>query len=104
LVTKPKIGCWGLNWQHCNKVICFPSHSFEQHYQAVRRCWRFGQENPVDVHMIVNEGEQGVLKNIQRKTRQSEQMFESLCEHMSDSLALSRGGTFDETEDIPSWL
>jgi hypothetical protein len=104
LVTKPKIGCWGLNWQHCNKVICFPSHSFEQHYQAVRRCWRFGQENPVDVHMIVNEGEQGVLKNIQRKTRQSEQMFESLCEHMSDSLALSRGGMFDETEKRPSWL
>ena len=104
LVTKPKIGCWGLNWQHCNKVICFPSHSFEQHYQAVRRCWRFGQQNPVDVHMIVNEGEQGVLKNIQRKAEQTERMFESLCEHVSDSLALSRGDVFPEQEVVPSWL
>lgn len=104
LVIKPKIGCWGLNWQHCNKVICFPSHSFEQHYQLVRRCYRFGQEHPVNVHMVVNEGEVGVLKNIERKSRQCDRMFESLCEHMRDALAIRRGDVFGETEEVPAWL
>jgi len=47
LVTKPKIGAFGLNFQHCSHVTFFPSHSFEQYYQGVRRCWRFGQKNPV---------------------------------------------------------
>jgi len=104
LVTKPKIGCWGLNWQHCHKVIAFPSHSFEQHYQAVRRCWRFGQDSPVNVHLIVNEGEQGVLRNIKRKALQVDRMFESLCEHVSDSLAMSRADNFTDEVSIPSWL
>jgi hypothetical protein len=44
LVTKPSIGAWGLNFQHCNHMTFFPSHSFEQYYQGVRRCWRFGQK------------------------------------------------------------
>ena len=85
LVTKPKIGAWGLNWQHCNNVVSFPSHSFEQMYQAVRRCWRFGQKKPVDVTLIVNEGEVGVLKNLERKQYECEQMFESLVRHMGDA-------------------
>jgi SNF2 family DNA or RNA helicase len=44
LVIKPKIGAWGLNWQHCAHVVTFAvTHSYEQYYQSVRRCWRFGQ-------------------------------------------------------------
>lgn len=104
LVTKPKIGAWGLNWQHCSNVVSFPSHSFEQMYQAVRRCWRFGQKNPVDFTLIVNEGEVGVLKNLERKQEQCERMFESLVRHMSDALAIHRDDVFPETEEVPSWL
>ena len=104
LITKPKIGCWGLNWQHCHNVVVFPSHSFEQYYQAVRRCWRFGQEWPVNVHLIVNEGEAGVLKNIRRKAVQADQMFESLCNHMNDSLTLHSADFFPDTERVPLWL
>ncbi len=104
LVTKPKIGCWGLNWQHCHDVVMFPSHSFEQHYQAVRRCWRFGQTRPVDVSLIVNEGEVGVLKSLKRKNAQAERMFESLVRFMSDSLAINHQESFEKTESIPSWL
>jgi len=104
LVTKPKIGCWGLNWQHCSNVICFPSHSFEQHYQAVRRCWRFGQSSPVDVHLIVNEGEVGVLRNLERKQEQTEFMFSALVQHMSEALAIRRGDVFPNREEVPSWL
>lgn len=104
LVTKPKIGCWGLNWQHCSNVVMFPSHSFEQYYQAVRRCWRFGQKAPVDVHVIVNEGECGVLKNIRRKAAQADKMFNSLCEHMRDAIDIDSLDRFNQTEVLPKWL
>lgn len=104
LVTKPKIGCWGLNWQHCHNISMFPSHSFEQYYQAVRRCWRFGQQNRVDVHLIVSEGEEGVLKNLRRKSRQADAMFENLRTHMNDGAALVKVDSFNESEIIPSWL
>ena len=56
LVTKPKIGAWGLNWQHCAHVTFFPSHRYEQYYQGVRRCWRFGQTRPVRVDIVDDRG------------------------------------------------
>jgi hypothetical protein len=66
LVIKPKIGAWGLNWQHCAHVVTFATHSYEQHYQAVRRCWRFGQTSPVTVDIISTEGEERVRQNMAR--------------------------------------
>lgn len=104
LVTKPKIGCWGLNWQHCNNVVTFPSHSFEQYYQAVRRCWRFGQTRPVDVHIIATEGESGIIKNLQRKQAQCEQMFANLVECMNRELSIDVDHDFQEQELVPAWL
>jgi len=104
MVTKPKVGCWGLNWQHCSNVISFPSHSYEQYYQSVRRCWRFGQKSVVNVHVIVNEGEVGVLKNIRRKAEQVDRMFTSLAQHMNDCLTLSSMDVFPERETVPGWL
>jgi len=104
LVTKPKIGAWGLNWQHCNNVTIFPSHSFEQYYQAVRRCWRFGQKKPVNVSLIVSEGEAGIVKNLRRKQHQVATMFESLCTHMNDAMHLATRDYFPETEEVPKWL
>jgi hypothetical protein len=104
LITKPKIGAWGLNWQHCNNVISFPSHSFESHYQAVRRCWRFGQKRPVNVSLIVNEGEIGVIKNLERKSLQCENMFESLVKHMGKAIQIESELKFKKKETIPQWL
>ena len=104
LITKPKIGAWGMNWQHCSNVICFPSHSFEQYYQLVRRCYRFGQLNPVDVSLILCEGEIGVLSSLRRKLFQSQQMFQSIVKHMVDAMHLVSADHFDEKEEIPSWL
>jgi hypothetical protein len=104
LVTKPKIGCFGLNWQHCHRITCFPSHSWEQYYQAVRRCWRFGQDQPVDVNIITTEGEIGVLKNLQRKANQADEMFESLTRSMADELHISRETNLDKKEEVPAWL
>lgn len=104
LVTKPKIGAWGLNWQHCCNVVSLPSHSFEQYYQAVRRCYRFGQKRPVTVSLVVNEGESGVLENLRRKSEQCKRMFSSIVEHMRDSMHLVNSDFFPNKEEVPSWL
>lgn len=103
LVTKPKIGCFGLNWQHCHNVITFPSHSWEQYYQAVRRCWRFGQQKPVTVTIVTTEGEQSVIRNLNRKARQADQMFDALVSHMNDAMYLSSKQEFTQAEQSPTW-
>jgi hypothetical protein len=104
LVTKPKIGCFGLNWQHCDTVLMFPSHSWEQYYQAVRRCWRFGQEHPVDVHIVTTEGEHRVLENLQRKARQANRMFEALTRYANDVLNIKKRDDFIHHEKVPTWI
>lgn len=104
LITKPKIGAWGLNWQHCNHLTFFPSHSYEQYYQAVRRCWRFGQTKPVLVDVVATEGEVGVKKNLQRKSAAADRMFSSLVAHMTDAMKLDAASYGDLTAEVPSWL
>jgi len=104
LITKPKIGCFGLNWQHCHNVITFPSHSWEQYYQSVRRCWRFGQSHSVNVHIITTEGEQRVLRNLRRKAEQSDIMFNKLSEYSNNILKISKEIQARNKEKIPSWL
>ena len=75
LVTKPKIAGFGMNWQHCNQVyFAGPSHSFEQRYQSIRRCWRFGQKRPVSVTTCATNAEQTVLKNQSIKQANHEDM------------------------------
>ena len=75
LVTKPSIAGFGMNWQHCHKVaFCGMSHSYEQFYQAVRRCWRFGQTQPVEVHVFVTDLEESIVANVLRKKNDSEGM------------------------------
>lgn len=104
LVTKPKIGAWGLNFQHCAHVTFFPSHSFEQYYQGVRRCWRFGQTSPVQVDMVTTEGMRGVLDNLQRKAKAADAMFERLVELMGRSLHIESRDDFNQKEEVPAWL
>ncbi len=104
LITKPKIGGWGLNFQHCAHVVIFPSHSFEQYYQAVRRCWRFGQESPVQVDIVMTEGEQRVLENLQRKSDSANKMFDRLVELMREGMAIRREDNFTKKEEVPLWL
>lgn len=104
LVTKPKIGAWGLNFQNCSHVTFFPSHSFEQYYQGTRRCWRFGQKNPVVVDVIETEGERDVVVNLKRKQKAADEMFTRLVSHMNDALSVSRGSNGHIAEVIPSWL
>ena len=104
LITKPKIGAWGLNFQHCNRITFFPSHSFEQYYQAVRRCWRFGQKRPVHVDVVTTEGGMGVMKNLQRKSTQADQMFTRLVGEMNSAMAIERNRACERSMEIPQWL
>lgn len=104
LITKPKIGAWGLNYQHCRHVVDFPSHSFEQRYQGVRRCWRFGQERPVLHETVTTEGERGIVKNMQRKARQADEMFSNLVAEMNQALAIQRVATATKQMEVPAWL
>ena len=103
LIIKPKIGAWGLNWQHCNHVVTFASHSYEQYYQSIRRCWRFGQQQPVTVDIIASEGERYVRESMINKGKNAEAMFEKLVHHMNDSLAFTaRVG--DQAAQLPEWI
>lgn len=104
LVTKPVIGAWGLNWQHCHQMTYFPSHSFEQFYQAVRRSWRFGQQHPVEVDVITTEGGRAVLGNLKRKADQADVMFDALMVHMNRALHVDTPNTFEKTMELPPWL
>lgn len=104
LVTKPTIAGFGLNWQHCNHQTFFPSHSFEQWYQAIRRSWRFGQLNPVTVDVITSEGERGVLHNLQRKALAAEKMFAHLVSLMGDEMRIDKKPKPTTQETLPSWL
>jgi superfamily II DNA/RNA helicase len=104
LITKPKIGAWGLNFQHCNHVVFVPSHSFEQYYQAVRRCWRFGQKRPVTVDIVTTEGERGVMRNLQRKATQADEMFSHLVAEMNHALGIERANNMTKKVQVPSWL
>lgn len=104
LITKPKIGAWGLNWQHCNHVITFASHSYEQYYQSIRRCWRFGQKRPVTVDVISTTGEVHVRENMERKAAAADLMFERLVRHMSDGVRIARATGGTDKVEVPEWI
>jgi hypothetical protein len=104
LVTKPTIAGFGLNWQHCSHQTFFPSHSFEQWYQAIRRSWRFGQKNPVTVDIITSEGERDVMLNLQRKSDAAEKMFSSLVSLMGQELEVRKHKAQTPQTELPSWI
>jgi len=104
LVIKPKIGAWGLNWQHCNHVVTFASHSYEQTYQSIRRCWRYGQQREVRVDTVATEGEARVLENMRRKASQADEMFTRLVAAMQNADRIERTNIYTKSAEVPSWL
>lgn len=104
LVTKPSIAGFGLNWQHCNHQTFFPSHSFEQWYQAIRRSWRFGQTRPVTIDLVSSEGESGVVKNLQRKADAADKMFANLVSLMGNELHIARKERESARISLPSFI
>jgi len=103
LVTKAKIAGLGLNMQHCNHAVTFVDHSYERFYQSIRRLWRFGQQRPVRLDVISTVGEVGVKKNMERKEKLAEQMFESIVTFMNESAEVENTVPKKEVK-IPAWL
>jgi hypothetical protein len=71
IITKPKITSFGLNWQHCNHTVYFPTWSYEQYYQSIRRFWRFGQKNDVTVDLVLSDGQKRVIDTLLYKTNKA---------------------------------
>jgi hypothetical protein len=86
LITKPKITSFGLNWQHCNHTVYFPTWSYEQYYQAVRRFWRFGQSNEVTVERVLSDGQKRVLDALSYKTEKAKEFQKAIKENLSKNL------------------
>lgn len=78
LITKAKMTSFGLNWQHCNHSVFFPTWSYEQYYQALRRFWRFGQKRDVTIDLVISDGQQRVMDALQQKTQKAIELHENL--------------------------
>lgn len=113
IVTKTSIAGFGMNWQHCrNMAFLGVNDSYESLYQAVRRCWRFGQDRVVNVHMFYAEEEQTVLTNLRRKAQQHDEMSTAMRAIVSDvcasNLTRQRANKTDYAPEIkmeiPVWL
>lgn len=113
LISKPSIAGFGMNWQHCaDMVFVGLNDSFEQLFQAIRRCWRFGQTKPVNVHMIASELEGAVVANLERKERDYEAMASAMASHMLEfgeaSLVTSEPPPsvtqYQKSLELPTWL
>ena len=103
LVTKAKCAGLGLNMQHCAHVVTFVTHSFQDFYQLVRRCWRFGQKRKVTLDVIATVGEVNVKKNMERKERSSSIMFDSVIGFMSQALSV-KNEKQAKVMEVPAWL
>ncbi len=113
LVTKPKIAGFGMNWQNCNNMIfCGLSDSYERFYQAIRRCYRFGQTKEVNVHIVISEKEESVLENIKGKEERAQKMSKNMVTLTSEILKNEIRNTTrnvinynpQQRIEIPSWL
>lgn len=85
IITKAKMTGMGLNWQHCNHSVFFPTWSYEQYYQAIRRFWRFGQTKDVTIDLVVSDGQQRVLDTIQQKTEKAILLHKQLSENVNST-------------------
>jgi len=83
IITKAKMTGMGLNWQHCNHCVFFPTYSYEQYYQAIRRFWRFGQTKDVTIDMVTSFGQKRVLEALQQKTEKAMHLYENLVKNVN---------------------
>lgn len=90
LITKTSITAFGLNWQHCNHTTYFPTYSYEQYYQAIRRFWRFGQKREVFVDLVLSDGQTRIMESLQAKRDKADEMFTLLTRNANDTLEIEK--------------
>lgn len=103
LITKPKMTAFGLNWQHCNHTVYFPTFSYEQWYQAIRRFWRFGQRNEVIADRVLSNGQIRVLQSIEAKTSKANELFDKLNQNINQKHEIAKK-QFTKTFTLPNFL
>lgn len=103
LITKPKMTAFGLNWQHCNHTVYFPTFSYEQYYQAIRRFWRFGQTKNVIVDLVYSDGQKRVLDSLIAKTQKANELFSKLNSNINQKFDVKKK-EFDKQITLPKWM
>ena len=103
LITKAKMTSLGLNWQHCNHTVFFPTYSYEQYYQAIRRFWRFGQKREVICDMVISEGQQRVMDALEQKTQKAIELYGNLVAAANQDFSFSTKD-FNQTIQLPEFL
>jgi hypothetical protein len=103
LITKTSITAFGLNWQHCNHTTYFPTYSYEQYYQAIRRFWRFGQKRAVTVDIILSDGQTKVMDSLMVKKDKAIKMFEELSLSTNQKVDFSKA-EFSKSLTLPTFI
>jgi hypothetical protein len=103
LITKTSITAFGLNWQHCNHTTYFPTYSYEQYYQAIRRFWRFGQKRDVLVDLILSDGQTKIMETLMAKKEKAASMFENLTGKTNSVFDITKK-EFDKQIQLPNFM
>jgi SNF2 family DNA or RNA helicase len=103
IITKAKMTSFGLNWQHCNHSVFFPTWSYEQYYQAIRRFWRFGQKKDVTIDIVISDGQTRVMEALQQKTDKAIQLYKNLTENVNREFTII-SKEFNKSIIKPSFL
>lgn len=103
LVTKAKMTSMGLNWQHCNHTVFFPTWSYEQYYQAIRRFWRFGQKNEVTCDMVISDGQDRVIEALEQKMQKAIDLYGNLVAAANRDFSITTK-PFDQTVQLPEFM
>lgn len=103
IITKAKMTSFGLNWQHCNHSVFFPTWSYEQYYQAIRRFWRFGQTKDVTIDLVISDGQKRVIDALQQKTKKAIELHENLTKNVNNSFT-HKTKDFNKTITIPKFI
>jgi hypothetical protein len=103
LITKASMTSMGLNWQHCCHTVYFPTWSYEQYYQAIRRFWRFGQQNDVVVDLVISDGQERVMEALQQKTQKAIELYQNLVENTNNDFSMITK-EFNQQVKLPEFL
>jgi superfamily II DNA or RNA helicase len=104
LITKPKITSFGLNWQHCNHTVYFPTWSYEQYYQSIRRFWRFGQKKDVIVDLVYSDGQERVLEALRYKTNKAIEFNKSIHKAINKAIETETNKNFTQLINKPKFI
>ncbi len=103
IITKAKMTGMGLNWQHCNHCVFFPTWSYEQMYQAYRRFWRFGQKNEVTVDLVISDGQTRIIESLKQKTKKAKELYKNLVDNVNGSFN-QKVKEFNKKVQLPKFI